>query len=174
MKRDRRTGEPIVLDLAHSSAVYQTRYRSPFGYLWRHPAAAWAALQEVMPWEALTVSLCVCAAMWVRLGRDLGVTAGVCLSLALVAIQLFRTRAFATPSRIVRERGLFVLSRSETAVAGIQDGRIEYPEGVPDSFGDIVLITSQGPTRFRAVSDPEAALHQLLALRASVTGERRA
>lgn len=175
MKRDRRTGEPIVLDLPHSTAVYQRQYRFPFGYLWCYPEAARAALWEIMPWEALAVSLCVCVAVWFEFGQDLAVTSGVCLGLALVTLQLFRTRAFATPSRIVRERGLFVLSRSETAVAGIQDGRIEYPFGAPDSFGDIVLVTRQGLTRLRAVSDPEAVLDQLLALRASATGtERRA
>jgi hypothetical protein len=152
VKTDRRTGEPIVLDLAHSPAVYQMRYRFRSGYLlWRYPREAWAALREVMPWEALAVSLCVCLAVGIRFGQDLGVTAGVCMSLALVTVQLLRTRAFATPSRIVRERGLLVMSRSEIDVASISDGRIEYPEGTRDSFGDIVLVTSQGATRLWAV-----------------------
>jgi hypothetical protein len=129
VKTDRRTGEPIVLDLAHSPAVYQMRYRFRSGYLlWRYPREAWAALREVMPWEALAVSLCVCLAVGIRFGQDLGVTAGVCMSLALVTVQLLRTRAFATPSRIVRERGLLVMSRSEIDVASISDAGSSTPK----------------------------------------------
>lgn len=165
--RDRKTGEAIVVDLSHSSRVYQQRYRFPFGYLWVYPAEAWAALREAMPWEALGLSLLVSCMSWLRLGPDLGVAIGVSVTLALVTLQMFRTRAYVTPFRIVRQRGLFLAGRTEILLSNIGDGRVEYPAGVPESFGDIVLATAAGEERLRAIRDPAAVLKHLLELKAS-------
>ena len=66
-----------------------------------------------MPREALAVSAIAASGVWLRFGQDPGVTVGACLSLALVALQMLRARAFVTPSRIIQERGLFLTTRSE-------------------------------------------------------------
>jgi hypothetical protein len=164
--RDRRSGEPIVVDLPHSSEVYEKRYRFPLGYLWVYPSAAWAALREAMPWEALGVSLLGSWGLVVVLGRDLGVALGLSLALALVTVQMLRSRAYATPSRIVRQRGLFLLSRTEIALSSVWDARVEYPAVGTTSFGDIVLATTAGEERLRAIRDPESVLRRLLTLKA--------
>jgi len=132
--RDQRTGESVVVDLSHSSQVYQSRYQFPLGYLWRYPASAWAALREAMPWEALAVSGLVSFLSWLLLGSDLGVAIGVSVTLALVALQMLRTRAFVTPLRIVRQRGLFLVSRTEIPLSAVRDGRVEYPAPGTDSL----------------------------------------
>jgi hypothetical protein len=164
---DRTSGEPIVMDLSHSPEVYRSRYRFPFGYLWAYPAAAWAALRETMPWEALAVSLIVSCVSWLFLGSDLGAAVGLSVTLALVTLQMLRTRAFATPFRIVRQRGLFLQSRADIPLAAVLDGRVEYPAADVDSFGDIVLSTAAGEERLRAIRDPRSVLKNLLAMRTS-------
>jgi hypothetical protein len=167
---DRTTGEPIVMDLSHSPDVYRSRYQFPFGYLWAYPAAAWAALCETMPWEALAVSLLVSCVAWFFLGSDLGVTIGLSVTLALVTLQMLRTRAFATPLRIVRQRGLFLQRRDDIPFTAVLDGRVEYPSPAIDSFGDIVLSTAAGEERLRAIRDPATVLRRLLAMRVSDSG----
>ena len=91
---------------------------------------------------------------------------GMSLNLALITLQMLRARAFITPSRIVQERGLLAMTRTETLLAAIQEGRVEYPYGTPETFGDTVLVTTRGAKRFRAIPHPEAVLDQLLVLRA--------
>ena len=140
--QDRQTGENIVVELTHSPRVYQRRCRFPFGYLWVYPADAWAALREVIPWEALALSAVITCVAWLTLGQDSGVAMGGSATLALAVFQMFRTRAFVTPIRIVRQRGLFGASRTEILLSSIGEGRVEYPAGVPESFGDIVLATA--------------------------------
>jgi len=165
--RDRTTGERIILELPHSPRAYQTRYYFPFGYLWAYPAVAWGALREAIPWEALAFSLVAFVVAWLRLGSDLGTAIGASITLPLVAVQMMRTRTFITPSRIVRQRGLLPLRRAETPHAAIRDGRAEYPVPGTTAFGDIVLATSAGEQRLRAIGDPESVLRLILGLRAS-------
>jgi hypothetical protein len=119
-----------------------------------------------MPWEALAVSLAAFVVAWLRLGSDLETAIGVSVTLPLVALQMMRTRTFVTPSRIVRQRGLLFLARAETPLAAVRDGRVEYPVPSTSAFGDIVLATSAGEQRLRAVGDPEATLRQIPGLRA--------
>jgi hypothetical protein len=165
MRRDRATGEAIVLQLPHSPAVYRVRYPTSWFHRWRYPRAAWAALREVMPWEAFGLAAVAGAAVWFRYGSDLGVAAGLSLALGLATLQLFRTRTLATASHIVEERGLILRRRTVTAIARIREGHVEYPEGVPETFGDVVLDTEDGPLRVRAVAEPEVVLRRLLEMR---------
>ena len=113
MAHDRVTGEPILMDLSHSPSVYERRYHFPWGWHWTNPAHAWAALREVMPWEALAVSAIATAGLFAAFGRDLGQSLGVSIALALVTIQMLRFRIYLTASSIVRQRGLFLVTRME-------------------------------------------------------------
>jgi hypothetical protein len=162
---DRRAGEAVVIELTHSPGIYKRRYLFPFGYVWAYPKAACAALLEAMPWEALAVSGAMSILAWFSLGHDLGVAAGMSVTLALVTLQMLRTRTFVTASRIVQQRGLFGTSRCEIPLASIHEGRVVYPTETLASFGDIVLVTTAGEKRLRAVPDPDTVLKQLLALR---------
>jgi hypothetical protein len=168
MTRDRRTGERIVVDLAHSPETYRMRYRFPIGYIWVFPREAWAALHEAMPWEALGLSLVLAAVIWLMFGGDLGSSLGVSITLALVTIQMLRSRRFVTPTRIVRQHGLILVEREEIPLLTISDGRVELPAD-GERFGDIVLSTSSGERRLRAIHDPTSVLRRLLALRDSAT-----
>lgn len=165
--RDRKTGELIVVDLSRSPWVYQQRYRFPFGFRYVYPAEAWAALRETMPWEALAFSLVLSGVSWLVLGPGLGVATGMSVTLALVTVQMLRTRTFLTPFRVVRQRGLLGASRTEILLSTIGDGRVEYPAGVSESFGDIVLATTCGEARLRAITCPATVLKRLLELKAS-------
>jgi hypothetical protein len=166
--RDTGPAEPVVVELSHSSQAYRTKYYFPFGYLWAYPAIARGALREAMPWEALGVSAVVSCVAWLLLGADLGVALGLSVTLALVALQMLRTRSFVTPSRIVRKRGLFPFeSTTVLPLSAVLDGRVEYPIAGTDSFGDVVLVTVAGERRIRALTNPEAVLKQLLNLKAS-------
>ena len=156
------------MELSHSSQAYRTKYYFPFGYLWAHPAVAWGALREAMPWEALGVSVVVSCVGWLLLGSDLGVAMGLSVTLALVALQMLRARVFATPSRILRKRGLFPFEKTtELPLSAVLDGRVEYPATGTESFGDVVLVTAAGERRIRALRNPDEVLKQLLDLKAS-------
>jgi hypothetical protein len=102
---------------------------------------------------------------WNRYGSDLGIASGVSLALGLATIQLFRTRSFATDTDIVQQRGLFLLSRRVTALAHVKEGRVVFPEGLPDTFGDVVLTTASGELRLRALAQSERVLATLLHLK---------
>jgi hypothetical protein len=163
MTDDRRIKEPVVADLSRSRSAYITRYRFPLGYMWADPSAAWPALREAMPWEALGLSAVLTVGLWALVGPDFGVAMGMSLSLGLVALQMMRSHVFLTPSRIVRQRGLFLLTRTEIHLSSVQEARVEsHADG---SFGDIILVTGAGEERLRAVADPEAVLEQLMSLR---------
>lgn len=166
--RDRRTGEPIIVDLAHSPETYRRRYRFPIGYIWVFPREAWAALREAMPWEALGVSFVLSSVLWLKYGWELGSSLGVSITLALATIQMLRSRSFLTPTRIVRQRGLFLVEREEIPLLTVSDGRVELPAD-GERFGDIVLTTASGEQRLRAIHDPGIVLGKLLALRDSAT-----
>jgi hypothetical protein len=168
MMRDRRTGERIIVDLGHSPETYRMRYRFPIGYIWVFPTEAWAALREAMPWEALGVSLLLATVLWLKFGGDLGSSLGFAIALALVTIQMLRSRRFVTATRIVQQRGLILMDRQEIPLLTISDGRVELPAD-GERFGDIVLSTSSGERRLRAIHDPTSVLRRLLSLRDSAT-----
>jgi hypothetical protein len=166
MMRETGGTEPIVVELSHSSEAYRTKYYFPFGYLWAHPAVAWGALREAMPWEALGVSVVVCSFAWLLLGSDLGLAMGLSVTLALVALQMLRTRLFVTSSRIIRKRGLFPFEKTTVLpLSAVVDGRVEYPAAGTNSIGDVVLVTAAGEQRIRALRNPESVLKQLINLR---------
>lgn len=169
--RDRETGERILMELSHSPAVYRSRYRFPLGYFWAYPAAACAALSEVMPWEALGLSFLISSASCLLLGRDLGAAIAVSATLALITLQMLRARTFVTPFRVVRTRGLFAIKRTEIHLAMVHEARVEYPQSLEAGFGDLVLSTQVGESRFRAIRDPEVVLERLLTLKASGQAE---
>jgi len=158
--------EPVVVDLAHSPDTYRTRYRFPIGYMWVFPREAWAALREVMPWEALAVSFLLTAALWVKYGFDIAVSLGISTALALVSVQMLLSRHVVTATRIARRRGLFLVQREEIPLVAIIGGRVELPAD-GERFGDVVLFTASGERRLRAIHDPNGVLHKLLALRDS-------
>jgi len=164
VSRDRRTGEPIVLTLAHSPEVYRRRYRFPFGYLFAFPQEAFAALGEIVPWEALGVSLVATTVIWVLWGSDLGTSLRLSVTLLLAIIQMFRAQRFVTPHRVVRTRGLFFRERLDIRLQDIIDARVETPAD-EDAFGDIVLALQSGEHRLRAVHQPRSVLDRLLVLR---------
>jgi hypothetical protein len=166
MMRETGAAEPVVVELSHSSEAYRTKYYFPYGYLWAHPAVAWGALKEAMPWEAVGVSVVVSSVAWLLLGSDLGFAMGLSITLALVALQMLRTRAYVTPARIVRRRGLFPFERTTALpLSAIVDGRVEYPAPGTNSIGDVVLATATGEQRLRAIRNPELVLKELINLK---------
>ncbi len=139
-------------------------YRFPFGHLAYH-RAAWAALCETLPWEALAVSLGVFCGAWSLLGSDLGIAIGLSVTLLLVALQMLRTRVFATSFRIVRQRGLFLRHRADIPSLPSSTAASTCTSSASDSFGDIVLVTAAVEKRLRAIRDPASVLQKLLAMR---------
>jgi hypothetical protein len=97
---------------------------------------------------------------------------GMCLALGLGTIQMFRTRSFATASAVVQQRGLFFLTRRVTPLSVIHDGRVVYPEGLPDTFGDVVLDTPAGAVRLRALHSPAIVLAELMRLKDRASAQR--
>jgi hypothetical protein len=124
-----------------------------------------------MPWEALALSAFVFAVSWLSLGPDLGTAIGISAALGLVTFQMLRTRTFLTPNRIVRQRGLLLLTRTEIPLSTILDARVEYPVAATRSFGDVVLATPGGEQRLRAIGDPSSVLTRILSMRASGSAE---
>ena len=163
--------EPVVVDLAHSPDIYRTRYRFPIGYTWVFPRQAWAALREVMPWEALAVSFLLTAAFGWKYGFDIGASLGVSTGLALASVQMLLARHIVTATRIVRRRGLFLVRREEIPLVAISGGRVELPAD-GERFGDIILFTARGERRLHAIHDPKGVLHKVLALRDSAASAR--
>ena len=158
--------EPVVLELRHSSRVYAQRFVGLGRGRWRYPSEAWAALREVIPWEALGLSVAGAVLLSGALRQPSEIAGlGYCLALACVTVQMFRTRTFVTPTRIVQQRGLFFLTRRETPLAAVKNGRIVRPDDRSRDFGDIVLATEIGERVLRAVPEPDRVLATLLALR---------
>jgi hypothetical protein len=142
-----------------SSLAYEQRLLVwPVGPLVRaRPKAALPALWEAVPWEALSVSAMAALVLYGRLGADLGISLGIGVALALVALQMMRERLYATPTRLVQERGLFFLRRHVIEFKAVRETRAE---GGGD-LGDIVLLGAFGEVRILAVRHPGQKLDQL-------------
>ena len=164
---DTRATETAVLELTHSSEVYRRgRVFSPFGlYGWLHPREAWGALAEVFPWEAMAFSLFGSGVLWVKYGSDVGLSIGMSTALALCVLQLFRTRSFITSDQIVQQRGLIFTTQRRMPLSQVRGGRVVYPQGGPNTFGDVVLDTPAGELRLRALAAPDRVLATVMRLR---------
>jgi hypothetical protein len=151
--------EPIVMRFRRSSLAYEQKLLVwPLGpLLWARPKTALRALREAMPWEALGVSAMAALVLYARLGADLGISLGIGVALALVALQMMRGQLYATPTRLVQERGLFFLRRRVTEFKAVRETRAE---GGGD-LGDIVLVGAFGEVRIPAVRHPGQKLDQL-------------
>ena len=145
----------MIVPIEHASTVY--RAVRTFGWFgaprYLYPGHARAALLEVFPWEACALAVLATLVIGFAFGAQEAGALGVCVALALVTVQMLRTRAFLTESSLVKRSGLLLTRRSLTLpLASISEIRVEKDSSVPEDFADLLVTASGQSYRFHAVA----------------------
>jgi hypothetical protein len=152
MKVDRKTGEPILIEFL----------RTPIS-----GSVQMGILFETFPWRSLALGLLLLYSLMGLFGPEGGLV-GLPVLCALVLVEMWNRRDFATPLRIVRQSGILGRTRVEIPLEEVERVEFKVYSQFPEKQLDIGEVTILGNRRlfiYTGIRAPEATAQHILDLK---------
>jgi hypothetical protein len=152
MKMDRKTGEPILIEFL----------RTPIS-----GSVQMGILFETFPWRSLALGLLLLYSLMGLFGPEGGLV-GLPVLCALVLVEMWNRRDFATPLRIVRQSGILGRTRVEIPLEEVERVEFKVYSQFPEKQLDIGEVTILGNRRlfiYTGIRTPEATAQHILDLK---------
>lgn len=152
MKVDRRTGEPILFEFRRFVLSGTLQMNVAF---------------ETFPWRSFLLGLVLLVSLLALFGPE-GGFAGLALFCALVFLEMWHRRDFATPRRVVRQSGFFGGRRVEIPFEEIDRVEFAVYPNFPEKalgVGEVTILGDRVVLTFSGIREPGGVAQHILELK---------